>query len=104
MGHAGLYFLKLGRNMCHMEHIEPTSAQFGSELKKILAEEGLTQEYLSTYVGIPRNSLNRKINGGAFSFDELTRIARVVKKPLSEIIARAEKSIKSPALAGKEAE
>ncbi|BAQ31606.1 helix-turn-helix domain-containing protein [Bifidobacterium scardovii] len=49
----------------------------------------MTQEELAIYAGIPRNALNRKINGGVFIFDELTRIARVLKTPLSEIIARA---------------
>ncbi len=95
--------------MCHMEHIEPTSAQLGAELKLILKDVDMTQEELAIYAGIPRNTLNRKINGGVFIFDELTRIARVLKTPLSEIIARAEKAISDapadsdntiPALAG----
>ncbi|WP_236023761.1 helix-turn-helix domain-containing protein [Bifidobacterium miconis] len=82
-----------------MEHIEPTSAQLGAALKDILSEIGMTQDDLGTYCGIPRNSLNRKINGGVFSFDELTRIAHVVKMPLSKIIEKAESSIKSSASA-----
>lgn len=83
-----------------MEHIEPTSAQLGSSLKEILSETGLTQNEIGTRCGIPRNSLNRKINGGVFSFDELTRIAHTLKMPLSKIIARAEESVNAiPALA-----
>lgn len=40
---------------------------------------------------IPRNTLNRKINVGVFNFDELRRIAGVTHRPLSSIIAMAEK-------------
>lgn len=40
---------------------------------------------------IPRNTLNRKINVGVFNFDELRRIASVTHRPLSSIIAMAEK-------------
>ncbi|TPF96836.1 DNA-binding protein [Bifidobacterium sp. UTCIF-39] len=83
-----------------MEHNEPTSAQLGAALKQILCSNNMTQEDLATFAGIPRNTLNRKINGGVFTFDELTRVAHVVKMPLSKIIALAEAS----ALAGKEAE
>lgn len=88
--------------MCHMEHTEPTSAQLGAELKLILKDVDMTQDELSTYSGIPRNTLNRKINGGVFGFDELTRISHVLKMPLSKIIARAEKPITTPALAERE--
>lgn len=90
--------------MCHMEHTEPTSAQLGTELKLILKDADMTQDELATYSGIPRNTLNRKINGGVFGFDELTRISRVLEMPLSEIIAKAERSIATPVLAGKEVE
>ena len=37
------------------------------------------------------NTLNRKINVGVFNFDELRRIAGVTHRPLSSIIAMAEK-------------
>lgn len=85
--------------MCHMEHIEPTSAQLGIALKEILSEIEMTQEDLSTHCGIPRNSLNRKLTGGVFSFEELTRIAHAVRMPLSEILARAELSARKSSLA-----
>ena len=51
----------------------------------------MTQTALADESGIPRNTLNRKINVGIFNFDELRRIARAVRRPLSSIIASAER-------------
>lgn len=63
----------------------------------------MTQEELATFSGIPRNSLNRKINGGVFSFEELTRMARALKRPLSGIISLAEQMVNKSATAASEA-
>ena len=92
--------------MSHMELIEPSSAQLGIALKQVLKDVDMTQDDLANQTGIPRNTLNRKINGGVFKFDELTQISRAVKRPLSKIIAIAESrasSGESVALADEEA-
>ena len=46
---------------------------------------------LADEFGIPWNTLNRKINAGIFNFAELRRISRAVRRPLSSIIAIAER-------------
>ncbi|KFI49924.1 hypothetical protein BBIA_1846 [Bifidobacterium biavatii DSM 23969] len=51
----------------------------------------MTQTALADQAGIPRNTLNRKINVGIFNFDELRRIAYAVQRPLSSIVAAAER-------------
>lgn len=51
----------------------------------------MTQIALADRSGIPRNTLNRKINVGIFNFDELRRIACAVNRPLSSIAASAER-------------
>lgn len=51
----------------------------------------MTQIALADRSGIPRNTLNRKINVGIFNFDELRRIACAVNRPLSSIVAMAER-------------
>ncbi|WP_422118752.1 helix-turn-helix domain-containing protein [Gardnerella sp. DNF00476] len=77
----------------------PTSSQLGLALKNVLTKANITQDTLATKAGIPRNTLNRKINGGVFRFDELTRISKVCKMPLSKILEQAEKQA---AIASKE--
>ncbi|EGL14237.1 conserved domain protein [Gardnerella vaginalis 315-A] len=77
----------------------PTSSQLGLALKNVLTKANITQDTLAIKAGIPRNTLNRKINGGVFRFDELTRISKVCKMPLSKILEQAEKQA---ALASKE--
>lgn len=99
IGHADIDENKIGRNMFHMELIVPTSSQLGLALKNVLTKANITQDTLATKAGIPRNTLNRKINGGVFRFDELTRISKVCKMPLSKILEQAEKQA---ALASKE--
>lgn len=99
IGHADIDENKIGRNMFHMELMVPTSSQLGLALKNVLTKANITQDTLAIKAGIPRNTLNRKINGGVFRFDELTRISKVCKMPLSKILEQAEKQA---ALASKE--
>ena len=77
---------------------QPDAQQLGESVKSAIKHAGLTQEEAGIKAGIPRNSLNRKINGGTFNFDELTRLSQVTGRRLSQIIQDAE------ALAGREAE
>lgn len=63
-----------------------TSRQLGDVVKESIKDAGLTQEQ----AGIPRNSLNRKIQGGTFNFDELVRISQATGRKLSSIISDAE--------------
>ncbi|MDU3738472.1 helix-turn-helix transcriptional regulator [Bifidobacterium longum] len=63
----------------------------GVAIKQVLAEVDMTQIALADRSGIPRNTLNRKINVGIFNFDELRRIACAVNRPLSSIVASAER-------------
>lgn len=67
-----------------------TSQQLGEAVKATFKKAGLTQEEAGIKTGIPRNSLNRKLNGGTFNFDELVRISQVTGRKLSEIISDAE--------------
>ena len=70
-----------------MKQIENvTSRQIGDVLKSTIKHAGLTQDEVGIKAGIPRNSLNRKLNGGTFNFDELARISQVTGRKLSDII------------------
>lgn len=74
-----------------MKQIENvTSQQIGDVLKSTIKHAGLTQDEVGIKAGIPRNSLNRKLNGGTFNFDELARISQVAGRKLSDIIKDAE--------------
>lgn len=74
-----------------MKQIENvTSRQIGDVLKSTIKHAGLTQDEVGIKAGIPRNSLNRKLNGGTFNFDELARISQVTGRKLSDIIKDAE--------------
>lgn len=76
-----------------MKQIENvTSRQIGDVLKSTIKHAGLTQDEVGIKAGIPRNSLNRKLNGGTFNFDELARISQVTGRKLSDIIKDAERS------------
>lgn len=81
-----------------LRHVSLTSLQLGEVLKRTIKQAALTQEEAATLTGIPRNTLNRKMHGGTFNFDELTRISQVTGVRLSSIIAETE------ALADKEGE
>lgn len=76
--------------MSHMKQDPPTSEQLGYELKAQIKAKGYTQEQLSNHVAIPRNSLNRKLNSGVFTYTELAKISQVLGTPLSVIMRRAE--------------
>nr|WP_303168544.1 helix-turn-helix transcriptional regulator [Bifidobacterium dentium] len=70
--------------------VDVAPQQLGEAVKSAIKQAGLTQEEAGIKTGIPRNSLNRKIHGGTFNFDELTRISQVTGRKLSTIIADAE--------------
>ena len=72
------------------QSLEITPNQLGKSVKSAIKKAGLTQEEAGIKTGIPRNSLNRKLNGGTFNFDELVRISQVTGRKLSEIIKDAE--------------
>lgn len=59
-------------------------------MKSAIKQAGFTQDEAGIKAGIPRNSLNRKLNGGTFNFDELVRISQVTGRKLSDIIKDAE--------------
>lgn len=77
--------------MSHMKQYLLENRHLGIAIKQVLNESGMTQVMLADRAEIPRNTLNRKINVGVFNFDELRRIASVTHRPLSSIIAMAEK-------------
>ena len=77
--------------MSHMKQYLLENRHLGIAVKQVLNESGMTQVMLADRAEIPRNTLNRKINVGVFNFDELRRIAGVTHRPLSSIIAMAEK-------------
>jgi transcriptional regulator with XRE-family HTH domain len=66
------------------------SKTLGDVLKHYIAQSGKTQSQLSVETGIPRNSLNRKLNGGVFSYPELILMASALGKHLSEIFKNVE--------------
>jgi predicted transcriptional regulator len=74
----------------HVEQKEPASQQLGNVLKRFFEAERLTQTDVSVKAGIPRNSLNRKLSGGVFSYDELTCVCAVAKKKGLEVLAAAD--------------
>lgn len=61
--------------MSHMKQKLLEQKHLGVAIKQVLAEVDMTQIALADRSGIPRNTLNRKINVGIFNFDELRRIA-----------------------------
>ena len=77
--------------MSHMKQKLLEQKHLGVAIKQVLAEVDMTQIALADRSGIPRNTLNRKINVGIFNFDELKRIACAVNRPLSSIVASAER-------------
>lgn len=77
--------------MSHMKQKLLEQKHLGVAIKQVLAEVDMTQIALADRSGIPRNTLNRKINVGIFNFDELRRIACAVNRPLSSIVASAER-------------
>lgn len=64
----------------------------GSSIRHFLETAGMSQTKLSNMTGIPRNSLNRKLNGGVFDYEELDKIAHALNVPLSTIVAKAEET------------
>lgn len=64
----------------------------GSSIRHFLETAGMSQTKLSNMTGIPRNSLNRKLNGGVFDYEELDKIAHALNVPLSIIVAKAEET------------
>lgn len=77
--------------MSHMKQKLLEQKHLGVAIKQVLAEVDMTQIALADRSGIPRNTLNRKINVGIFNFDELRRIACAVNRPLSSIVASVER-------------
>ena len=77
--------------MSHMKQKLLEQKHLGVAIKQVLAEVDMTQIALADRSGIPRNTLTRKINVGIFNFDELRRIACAVNRPLSSIVASAER-------------
>ena len=57
--------------MSHMKQKLLEQKHLGVAIKQVLAEVDMTQIALADRSGIPRNTLNRKINVGIFNFDEL---------------------------------
>lgn len=90
MEHSRVDRTQAARILFHMEHNTLSSVKLGLVMKRLLHANNISQNQLAILTGIPRNTLNRKINGGVFDFDELTKIASVLKKKLSSIIALAE--------------
>ena len=62
----------------------------GVVLKQLLIEQEMSQTALAEESDVPRNTLNRKLNVGGFTYDELTRIADARGMKLSTIIERTE--------------
>lgn len=77
-------------NISHMGPNKLNSQYLGKAMKSAIKQAGFTQDEAGIKAGIPRNSLNRKLNGGTFNFDELVRISQVTGRKLSDIIKDAE--------------
>lgn len=90
MEHAKVDMCHIGYKISHMRTNKLDSRYLGKAMKSSFKHAGLTQDEVSIKTGIPRNSLNRKLNGGTFTFDELVRISQVVNRKLSGIISDAE--------------
>ena len=68
----------------------PTAADLGEILKRTIKSANLTQEETATLTGIPRSTLLRKMHGGTFNFEELSKISQITGKKLSAIVSEAE--------------
>lgn len=73
-----------------MKTKQATSTTLGITLKAHFKKHQLTQADVSLKTGIPTNSLNRKLNGGVFDFEELVKISDALHEPLAEIMRDAE--------------
>lgn len=61
--------------------------EFGIRLRKILNEEGITQEELSEMTGISRPTINKYIKGKSMvSSYNMTKIARALKRSITDFI------------------
>ena len=90
MGHAEVDMSHMQYNISHMGTNKLNSQYLGKAMKSAIKQAGFTQDEAGIKAGIPRNSLNRKLNGGTFNFDELVRISQVTGRKLSDIIKNAE--------------
>ena len=73
-----------------MEHTDAAS-QMGRTVEASMERVGLSQRSLAESTGIPLATLNRSINGHrSFKYDELARIAIVLKVRPSDLVAAAE--------------
>lgn len=68
----------------------PSSADLGEVLKQTFKSAHLTQEEIAVRTGIPRSTLLRKMHGGTFNLDELSRISQTTGRRLSAILSDAE--------------
>ena len=87
-----LHKFQHGRILSHMERYVTASERMGHAIRHFLEAAGMSQTKLSNMTGIPRNSLNRKLNGGVFDYEELDKIAHALNVPLSIIVAKAEET------------
>ena len=90
MGHAEVDMSHMQYNISHMGTNKLNSQYLGKAMKSAIKQAGFTQDEAGIKAGIPRNRLNRKLNGGTFNFDELVRISQVTGRKLSDIIKDAE--------------
>lgn len=77
--------------MVYMEQITyPGNTTIGRVVDRAIKATGLSQSQVAIKVGISPNTLNRRINGQPFRWDELRGVAEVVGRTASSLIAEAE--------------
>lgn len=61
-------------------------------IRAAIVEAGLTISQCASEIGIADNSFSRRMNGHiAFQWNEIVAIARATKRPVSELVAAAER-------------
>jgi predicted transcriptional regulator len=70
-----------------MEQITPTAERVSARIAEQIKESGVTVVWLCNKTGIPRSTLNRRLDGhAAFNLNEVDRIAEALRVPASTLI------------------
>lgn len=73
-----------------MEHTYPTAADLAETIRRALTAAKLSQRELAEAAGIAPSTLNRRIAGDSFTWDELRAVSRVLGRSASSVIAETE--------------
>lgn len=75
-----------------MAHNEPHDMAMQQAIRAAIVEADLTSKECAAAIGLADNSFSRRMNGHiAFQWNEIVAIANVTKRPVSVLVAAAER-------------